>query len=220
MIRITTLIALCVIPLTSEAQICRTRGVCLPQQQVVVQEVIQVPQIVAAVPQVYVLNNVPAVPQGNVAYSSVYPDLNLINVDQLAAQALQLQKSAIEAQSTYQRETLEFVERLVEIQRPVAEALAKGQAAAEVLREAGLDSPPQGDESIDTSAQPSLAQQFCGKCHVGPEAKAGFKLDEPFDAAKAIGRLAAKTMPPKGQPQPDEAERLLLIAEMVQPQKE
>lgn len=212
MIRITILIAAAMTAPMAQAQICRTSR-CIPvQKQIVVQEVAH------AVPQVFVINNVPSVPQGSVTYSSNYSipapglDLNLV-----VSQLLQLRQSAAQTESRVLEESMRAVTQIVELDRRRAEIEAQGRAAAEVLKEAGLGGSV--DDSIEVAATPSLAQQFCGKCHVGTDAKAGFRLDQDFDVAMALARIttrdASKRMPPKGQPQPSDADRLALIGEML-----
>ena len=198
---------------SAQAQICRTNR-CFPvRQQVVVQKHVPVAvQTIAAVPDIYVVNNIPSIPQGSTTYSTSYPALSLIDVDRLAAQILALEASALSAREEYHSSALATVTRLVEINSVVAETLARGQAAAEVLREAGIGHSAEGSAEV-AAVSPSLIEQTCARCHTGGSAKAGFRLDQDFDAAKALAQVASRQMPPDKEL--TDGERLSIIGEFL-----
>lgn len=75
--------------------------------------------------------------------------------------------------------------------------------------------------AVDLSAQlPPLLEQFCGKCHSGKDAEAGFEVaslfvgdtQQPRRIAEALEHLRGRAMPPADEPQPSDAQRAALIA--------
>ncbi len=196
-------------------QRCNSRG-CRICSQAVVQEQVIVQQPAAVVPSIYILNQVPAVPSGSTGYVAQPSVQNsLIDVNRLAAQTLQLMKASAESHQETEKRTLSFISDLAKIQLPVAEAYARGQAAALVLQAAGLNqgSAASSQQLFGLQEKPSLLKQVCGKCHQGADAQGGFTLDETFDATAALTQLALRKMPP--EPIPDD-QRLLIIQEIVE----
>lgn len=107
------------------------------------------PAAVAAPTNVYVVNNAahpaPLVAQGNTLYSasSSYQAATLpfLDPNNYFQQELQLQRDAASASAQRSERTAALVERIVGLQAPAAQTLAKGQAAQAVLHAAGLTLP-------------------------------------------------------------------------------
>jgi len=108
--------------------------------------VVAVPHVKQA--DVFIVNNVypgqPLVPQGQSLYSGGQPSYNtgalpFYDPNRHIAGALELQKAMAQTLSQANSETNALSQRFWELQAPTVETVARGNAASQVLRAAGLD---------------------------------------------------------------------------------
>lgn len=148
--------AVAVSPSIAEACNRCGRSACIYRQAVVAPVVQQVVQS----PDVYVVQNnypSPLVAGGSTAYTSTgvqgYQNatIPLLDPNQYFSQELQLLRAANDANALRSERSAALFQRVAELQAPVAERLAAGQAASMVLQAAGLD-PSNKPAALQSSA--------------------------------------------------------------------
>lgn len=148
--------AVAVSPSIAEACNRCGRSACIYRQAVVAPVVQQVVQS----PDVYVIQNnnpAPLVAQGSVGYTSTGPQgfqaatIPLLDPNQYFSQELQLLRAASDANALRSERSAALFQRVAELNAPVAERLAAGQAASMVLQAAGLD-PSNKPAALQSSA--------------------------------------------------------------------
>lgn len=119
-----------------------------------------VQHVVQQTPDVYVIQNnnpAPLVAQGSVGYTSTGPQgfqaatIPLLDPNQYFSQELQLLRAASDANALRSERSAALFQRVAELNAPVAERLAAGQAASMVLQAAGLD-PSNKPAALQSSA--------------------------------------------------------------------
>ena len=111
-------------------------------------QVVKVPTPVLTPTNVYVVNNnqpaAPLVGQGNTGYAATgyqAAALPFLDPNLYFEQELQLQRAVATAAAQRSERTAALVERVVALQQPAAQTLARGTAAQAVLQAAGLANP-------------------------------------------------------------------------------